>query len=402
MIRGKAIAALAICAASFAYANPFKDIPRKYAGADGVLSDAELDIYIQHRANPRLAAVDTDLDGVAEPDELDAYLKGSSNELDLLRGEAKAYRDAGGVPTVAKKPKRKDPPKPNAAGFIVEDNWLLRDAYYTVGLYDSPDKEIDKLAAARLTYRRDNIGDTDQISATGAVTVFRRWAKSSNPPAQDQESSASDWPFDAAAISAGIEFDRTVTLSGTAKEVDVLSFRTDGQVSFQNFLFEADYFSAGVKYTTDFDGRTGLGSANFTWTPIETDWAIGSKRHNFIGLPLIFTWQPSLFADYQQVFDDGGQAQLAKADNFLFAGPVLSARLELSSDILTGAFLQADGRAMSDLLDIDSGFTFFQVSGNYPLDKEKNFLLSLTYRNGKLPNNRQQVDDIVLGLGVRF
>lgn len=393
-----AIAALAICAASFAHANPFHNIPPKYAGDDGVLSDAELDVYLQHKANPKLAAVDSDLNGVADPDELTNYVKPKGDSdvyLEELRREAEAYKEAGKSPTVAPKPEPKDPPKPNAAGFIVEDNWLLRDAYYIVGLYDNPDKDIKKLKAARLQYRRDNIGDTDQVSATGAVTLFRRWRNVGTP----QKPAG---PLDSLALSAGIEFDRTVTLSGTAKEVDVLSFRLDGQAAYRGItFFEADYFSAGIKYTTDFDGRSGVGSANFTWTPIETNAAIGGKY--FVpGVPLIFTWQPSLFVDFQRVFDDGGQAQLAMADDFLFAGPVLSARLELDVPSLPNAFLQADGRAMSDLLDIDSGFTFYQISGNIPLDEDQKFLLSLTYRNGKLPNNRQQVDDIVLGLGVRF
>lgn len=379
--------------------HPLDKVPAKYdRNANGVLdAGKEEDVYFLHQRNPSLEKFDADFDGTLNATELQAFQLWAQRYLDDDREDAHEYRaDHGGIVTVAM-------PSPNipiaeSETEITSTGFLIRQAYAATSiLAENPTtdpKSLLSVKPATGSYTRDNASDSDQYAFSGSLFGYRRWSYRGEKKGFGGA--------EAAAISAGIEFDRSVSSAPGGSEANALTLRSDFDLAFQNWpIFDTHFVTGSLGVTSDFDLDTALLTAGFQWQPVHNSLAMG-VAHRIGGAPLSFRWQPVLSAQYQHVADAGDQMQIVENEDYLFVGPSVSAQLFFDFEPLNGAFLDIDYIYRSAVSGAADDFDYFEASANFPLDENNHFLLNFRYREGELPTTRQKVDDFLIGIGVRY
>lgn len=366
--------------------------------ANGVLDTGrEEDVYFLHQRNPALAKFDTDFDGTFNATELRAFHLWAQRYLSDDRLDADDYRAShGGIVTVVAPPPKAPPPQDKTV--ISSTGFLVRNAYAATSILgQNPKSGPDSLLSVKPatgSYTRDNARDSDQYSFSGSLFGYRRWSYRGDKKGFGGA--------EAAAISAGIEFDRSVSSAPGGSEANVLTLRSDFDLAFQNWpVFETHFVTGSLGVTSDFDFDAALLTAGFQWQPVQNAFAMGVARH-IGGAPLSFRWQPVLGAQYQYIADAGDQMQLVEKEDYLFVGPSVSAQLFFDFEPLNGAFLDFDYTYRSAVSGPADDFNYLEASANFPLDDNNHFLLNFRYREGELPTTRQKVDDFLIGIGVRY
>ena len=381
----------------------YVNVPVKYDrnGNGNLDRGSELEVYLIHQRNPVLAKFDIDLNGELSGGEVIKMNKAARERLDddLLDVEDYLEIKPDGI-TVVEGPSA-NTPKPSVRTNQVTSGFFIRNAYTTVSvLSEVPRQDTGSLRTstpATLAYTRDNQADSDQLAISGSTFGFRRWSfQKENKPLRNLQ---------AAALSGGVVFDRTISSAEDANEADSLALRINGDAVFNRWpVFNDHYLTLSTMLTSDFDFDSALLTGGIRWQPVHNPWAIGGVAREFeiANSALAFRWQPSIDIEYQRVVDDGGQAQLQEADDFLFVGPLFSAQLFFDFAPFNGAFLNMDYRLMVDALGNAGSFNFIEASANFPLDSTNHYLLNFRFRDGNLPTTRQEVDDSLIGIGVRF
>ena len=400
----------------------YSDVPAKYdlngngrldtdQGEDGTPHPkSELAIYLLHQRSAILQTYDIDLNGEVSGSEI---RKLNETARENIVDDLEDARDFLCKDSVIKiqgclKPREiliaTSTPSPQQENRLtdtrVTNGLFIRNAYSAISiLSEVPKRDANSLRTvtpATLSYIRDNQAGSDQLSISGAVSKFRRWSyRGEKKPLPNLQASS---------ISGGVVFDRTISSAENANETDVLALRFDVDTVFQGLpLFDTQFLTFTSTITSDFDLDTAILTAGLRWQPVQNSLAIGVSNHFKIdNLPFSFRWQPSIEMEYQNIADDGGQEQLQEAGDFLFIGPLLNAQLFFDFKPFNGAFLNVDYRFMEDALDNTESFDYLELSANFPLDAANHYLLNFRFREGNLPTTRQEVDDFLIGIGVRF
>jgi hypothetical protein len=368
---------------------------------DGLLNEGmELNVFLKHHLSPQLKKFDKNLNGMLDGEEVRLLLT-SINDPPLLQShieQSENYMNDNNVVKVAAKPKPKPPVKDKVPKLKSNSGLLLRSAYSPFSLLSERPKQsakgLAKVSPALASYSRDNQSDSNELALSGSLSVFHR-----KPFRQD------DAPLpgmEAIAYSAGIVFDRKISSAPNGTNTNVLAFKFNGDMEFVGWpIFNRQYISTGVELVSDFDFDTAIIAGSIQWQPTHNSFAIGVTQ-SVGNLPLEYRWQPALRIEYQNIADDGGQAQLMGMDDFAFIGPIVEGQLFLDFLPIRGAFLDGKYRLMKDLLGNGNSYDYFEASANFPLDENNHFLFSFRYREGNLPVTRQAVDDILIGIGFRY
>jgi hypothetical protein len=355
----------------------------------------ELDLCTLHATSEVHRKHDKNLNGRIDPKEA-AGIDMGARETDAFittRGDAMdALGDAAGLTPV----KTPGAPAKVEEPVTVESDWLLRKAYQPVTIIGKVD---DKAPGAEASFVYDFANDVSIASASGVVEAYRRWTL--NPSGlPDGAEIIPPFTITNAAIHGGAEFNRKINSADPSKDIDSLILRGGGEIAIQGPGKEFNLARFNIFDATSFAFETHLIGAEAEFEPVYEDLAIG-KFQPLGPLPVYVRWRPILHAEYQSVVDDGGLPALAAAQDYLFAGPVISGELTFGG-ALERLYFDATYWAMWDALGNADPFQYFTVGANWGLDAEGRVALTARYRDGNLPKTRQAVQDVTLGLTFRY
>lgn len=366
--------------------------PKFDKNGNGVIEDGdELRICILHSTYEHLRKFDSNADGTLDQSEqlalndAEEFVTALIDARDIIGGTA-------GIPVTPKTDGTKPPD--DGKRFVAKNGFMLRSAYEAIGVLTAP-KDPKKASGAQIGYVYNADNDEYTANLSGAVELFQSWrikpdstGRATIPPGTLRE----------AAAVVGAEFNRKINSASPAKDINSLTFRAGGEVGIQGWGRE-DYhfFRSSIFDATDFDFYKQVVGAEFEYQPVYDPWGIGQFKP-IMGSPVEYRWRPILHLEYQNVLDAGGSAELAQASDYLFAGPVLTGELSFGLPL----FIDVKYWAMWDLLGNADPFQYLEVGANWDLDKEGHAALTAKYRNGNIPKTRQPVNDVTLGLTVKY
>lgn len=378
-----------------------ENIPKKYdLNGDGLINKGnELSIYLTHQNNAVLAKYDKNIDGVLSQNEVESLNNTFLNDTvrdDIFDAEEILGDRIGFAVASSSSP---SPAQDQNPCHTSNNAILLRSAYFAQSIFGTlPKQDADSLKSvtpATFSFSRDNLTDTDVFTLSGAVSfVGHSVFKNCNTQAIGA--------LKERAYSAGVVFDRSSSSNPEDEELDSLVLNLNADYFFQDLpIFSSHYLTGSAALISDFGFDSAVLSTSINWQPSHPKAAIG-VAHLIGDLPFSIRWQPRLKLDFQSILDSGDKQELLDKKDSLFLSPSISAQLFLESDIFADTFIDLNYQHMEDLLNSEKSFDFFEASLNIPLDISNHFLFQARYREGNLPSSRQDVDDYLLGIGVRF
>lgn len=356
-------------------------------------------------SNQVMSMFDSNADGKLDVAELkslydDARFQSTAEVFDTneIIGAAPGLR-----PTVPPTPEKEE--EENTSRFATKEGIILRNAFQTVGVLNTPTlasgkRDLSKISGADFSFTNNSLTGEHDISASGALMFFRQQTLAPLK-ASDNVDYSSLGGIVGTAIYGGAEFDRKINTANRAAETNSLSLKAGGEVQIRDVQNRIDhYFSGAVFDNTDFDFKAHVLGGQISYQPVSNRLAIGVARK--IGsLPVYFRWHPSLRGEYQYVLDDGDRSNLVQSDSYVFAGPVVSATFWFDN-FLDNFYIDTNYWYMQDVGAGNQTFTYYDVSGNFNLDPDGHVALTAKYRNGRLPTDRQRVEDFRVGLTAKF
>ncbi len=339
------------------------------------------------------AGIDTNRDGKVDRQESEALDRKLDEEISFRLGEymdllggasgmpiADVNRFIGGLPTSA-------PPEASGNGRL-----LVRRDYENIGVMgQSKDPSTVKGAWAAFTKDYENRNDIWQIRGT-AMYLLR--SETGLAPSGDKGG------VTAYSFVPGISFDRVSNSNERYTDVNSLTFRLGSEVEYMGGgFFDAQYWRLNFAYATDFDLESGVVALEAQWEPVDTDIGMGVARSVPGGL-FDFRWRPILHAEGGRVIDRGDKYWLVEDESFFRAGPKL--HLDLWPLFLERVRIGFDWQYLHGFSGYPVHVRLFEGDISYALNDKGNYAVGLSYRKGRLPLTFEKVDDLTLGLSVKY
>jgi hypothetical protein len=351
----------------------------------------EMEVYLRHLASPILKEFDTNINGVldaAEAQAINAQVE-SSDALVLARVDVEDKLGVDpGLKVIAGPLTSKLDPQADTSGI------LIRKSYEPISAFTMPGK-FASAGAANFSFKHDFTSGNDSGIASGIIEAYQHWNVNT-----DYSGDIDALRSTRAALHGGIEFDEKLDQKNPSKKLDIITARAGGEVEFSGGLFDAQYWRAGLADTTDSHLDTHVGAVEFEWEPVMNSIGIGNARR--IGsLPISYRWRPVVHGEYREVLGSGGDSALHGQDNALFLGPIISTELWVEEGLFAGLYVDASYRYFFDINGTDD-LHYFDIGAGYNLDDAGHFVLNARYRNGHTPKGDQRVEDVTIGLGIKF
>lgn len=204
------------------------------------------------------------------------------------------------------------------------------------------------------------------------------------------------------AASASVSFDRTDNEDDPSKVTSQITPRVSLERHLPMSLLDS-YFRVHGAYATDFDGDSGVVSAEFEWEPVTEHLWGGVSRD----VPLLNDWlearfRPVLHAEFGEVLSAGSNPALTKDDGFVRVGPDLRIDVFPKSPSLDGMSLFARYRNYVETTGNLSDVEAFEVGLKHQLDSTGHVLIEINYRHGETPLLSNRTDQLIVALGVKF
>jgi hypothetical protein len=356
---------------------------------------SEITALLKSTVTVPYAAIDTNRDGKVDRQESEALDRKLDEDISFrleeyreLLGDsagmpiADVNRFIGGLPP-------SPAPSPAAAGA---SRLLVRRDYENIGVMgQSKDPSTVKGAWAAYTKDYENRNDIWQLRGS-AMYLLR--SETGFAPSGDNGG------VTAYSFVPGVSFDRVSNSNENYTDVNSLTFRLGSEVEYMGGGFsDAQYFRLNLAYASDFDLESGVLALEAQWEPVDTDIGMGVARSVFGGL-FDLRWRPILHAEGGRVIERGDKYWLVEDESFFRAGPKLHA--DLWPLFLERVRIGFDWQYLHGFSGYPGHVRLFEGDISYALNEKGNYAIGLSYRKGRLPLTFEKVDDLTLGLSVKY
>jgi len=364
------------------------------ANGNGLIEPgSEITALLKSTVTVPYAAIDTNRDGKVDRQESEALDRKLDEEIsfrleeyrELLGGTsgmpiADVNRFIGGIPPSS---------SPEASG---NGRLLVRRDYENIGVMGQS-KDPATVKGALVAYTRDYENRNDIWQIRGSAMYLLRSATGFAP-------SGDNGGVTAYSFVPGVSFDRVSNSNEHYADVNSLTFRLGSEVEYMGGgFFDAQYFRLNFACASDFDLDSGVLALEAQWEPVDTDIGMGVGRSAFGGL-FDFRWRPILHAEGGRVVERGDKYWLVGNESFFRAGAKLHADLwPLFPERVRIGF---DWQYLYGFSGYPGHVRLFESDISYALNEKGNYAIGLSYRKGRLPLTFENVDDLTLGLSVKY
>jgi len=255
-------------------------------------------------------------------------------------------------------------------------------------------ESFEESKPAAFSYARDLRDDEDIWSAHGAAAlIYERTNWPANP---------GRYPLNRLTFSPGIEFDR-VSGGPRDKQTDSLVFKTGGSADFVSndpHRWRGHVFSVAPVYATDFHFRSSQFGGEFNFKPILDLTGFNSHNQDWItNGPIATQFTLTLHAEGGHVFDAGQKSDLHEGDGYGRVGPLAGFQIKLNRQKELRGYVSWDQR---ESFVSDSKSTRLFTGGVSLALINESLLLTVEYRDGRIPLTAEKVRTIAVTLGVKL
>lgn len=351
----------------------------------------EATAYLKHINSELYQKIDKNKDGVIQPEERKRYFGKLDEKVSDRLVEFDQRRGArSGIPvSEANATFSKQSAKPSSlGGFLIrekhEDVTVLKDA-----------KEFKKADGALLSFARDVDAQENTWTAKGVVMRPFRVSTGKIP-------STKDGGLTAYTIVPSIAFDRVNKSKNKDKEVNSLVFRLGSEFEYQGGGFlPSQYFRANLGYATDSDFRSAIPVAELQWEPVHYIWGIGTSR-DLPGGFLEYRLRAIAHAEAGTTLDAGEKSNLKEDDAFVRIGPKLEVEFWPTAKALERLSVNLKWQFLKGLTGEPSASRLFEAGLKFALDEAGHAQLQAQYRNGDVPLTKEETEEFLVGLGIKF
>jgi len=381
--------ACSVCSAAFAAGVADFDLNRNGLIEPG----AEITGLLKSTITSEYKQIDTNRDGKIDATEVEAFdRKLDSDIADLIAEYNDFLADAEGLPIDEVQHFVYGPPAPASKPQRGEGRLLVRRDYENIGVRNDP-KDPKTVQGAVVAYTRDYRNDNDIWQVRGSLMYLLR--KDTGLAPTSSNGGVMSW-----SLIPGFSFDRLSNSNKRYADINSLTFRLGSEVEYMGGGFlEANYWRFHLAYATDFDFESGVMAAEVQWEPLDNDLAMGVARP-IIGDLFEFRWRAMLHAEAGSVLDAGEKFWLVENEGFFRVGPKF--HIDLWPLFADGVHLGLDWQYLQGFSGEPDYIRLFRSELSYALNKSGNYAIGFTYRNGCLPLTFEKVDDLTLGLSVKY
>ena len=346
---------------------------------DQLLDNQELTAWLIHRGGIPFAALDLNKDGQLDQEEIDSGPGQLLREMQQSLGKPPPY--------TADEADRWMEKRSGGPTIKLPINLLVRGAPDVVTISD-PVESFKTASPALFSYSRDFRSDTNTWLAKGTVLMpFRVCCESPTSVVT------------AVSLTPSISFDRLSSEKDKSKEQSALIFRAQTESELTGVL-DGQLFRAFLSYATDFKFDTKIAAAELEWEPIWLRAGIG-VFHRVAHLDFLeYRWRPVVHGEYGYTFANGDSNNLSDDEDFLRLGPRLNLALRPSE--LHQLVLSATCDYLGGLIGRPHDSYHVTAGVSWSLDPAGHFAVTMQYERGETPLVKDDVDNISLGLSVKF
>ncbi|MCY4039768.1 MAG: hypothetical protein OXF72_00745 [Gammaproteobacteria bacterium] len=258
------------------------------ADSDGDLSAEEFKAFYHESESPPIVQFDANADGTLSDDELAALAAELAAMHIAASNSASAFADEGG-----------------SKSFMERLGLLVRESHAEVNL-GSEGAALAESRGANFSMTQDMASDSRVISMKGSILRPLSLGRASR-----------HW------LLPGIEFNRLTNETEPAREIDSLTFRIGSEFSFDSTQFGGVRLRVNPLVTTNFGFDVDLRALE---VQVEPRWGLGGLGAERRFGPMSIHTRLLFQAEYGEVVDAGGRADLREGDAFARAGAKFGTR----------------------------------------------------------------------------
>ncbi|TKT92668.1 hypothetical protein [Dyadobacter frigoris] len=239
-------------------------------------------------------------------------------------------------------------------------------------------KAISKAKPAIFSYARDFSEHTNTWLAKGAIMYpFRRKG--------------------ILVVAPSVTFNRVISkdekkMANSLVPKVGLYFDVDGKGIFSRHLLRLT-----ANYATDFDFKSSQAGAELEWEPVLGNLpGLGVYYRIMEGFE--YRLQTFLHAESGHIFDQGEKENLKSSSTYFRAGGKLGVDFRFFSKIEINAAV----RYLYGFSSVPEHSPYYTASSSYLIGANQNIAIKLDYQKGYVPLTSEKVENVVLGLGIKF
>lgn len=207
----------------------------------------------------------------------------------------------------------------------------------------------------------------------------------------------------------GVSWDKKADDKSPSKEIDRLNFYLGAQVPYlgrDHGLAFDQYFKVFGVWATDSEFNSSVPAIQAMWEPVYFPLAMGAA-HALFDEKIRLRIRPYLYSEYGVPTGAGDSTQLEGSPAFLRFGPALQITLWPfeylgASPSLKRLTLVGEYKYRWGIMGDPGSTDYFEAGIDYPLENFRDVSIVLKYTSGKNDITADKVDQLVLGLGLRF
>lgn len=364
------------------------------ANGNGLIEQgSEITALLKSTITVPYAGLDTNRDGKVDCQESEALDRKLDEEISFrLEEYRELIGDAAGMPIADVR--RFIGGLPASSPPAVSDNGrlLVRRDYENIGVMDQS-KDPATVKGAWVAYTKDYENRNDIWQIRGSAMYLLRSETGLAP--SEEKGGVTAYSF-----VPGVSFDRVSNSNASCMDVNSLTFRLGSELEYMGGgFFDAQYLRLNLAYASDFDLESGVLALEAQWEPVDTGIGMGVGRSLPGGL-FDFRWRPILHAEGGRVIERGDKYWLVGDEGFFRAGPKL--HLDLWPLFLERVRIGFDWQYLHGFSGYPGHVRLFEGDVSYALNEKGNYAIGFAYRKGRLPLTFEQVDELTLGLSVKY
>lgn len=353
-------------------------------------------IFACHKYEAVCQELDTEFQGL-KPAQVTAYMKKKATTFAAIAAEYESGKRKIGTPDPKPKPGQVDPDAPNVKSYF-----LVRRSLEDISTLSKPKDPKDSVGA-QFSYGRDNVSPNTVWSARGVVAV----------PFYITEAEKSDDRYaigKSVVVAPFASFDKLTNSSASLAKTNLnnLTLGLISEAAVTNVGREQPvdhYFRLNSGVNMDFEGHMKSWYARAEWRPVSTAAGLNAPIDALSVTGFNFSPIIKVRAEYIGKVGTIDQPIFAARNDALRVGPLVGIEVQpvlgLWPDWFNSFTLVATYGYFYDTLS-NRNYSLFDSALNYNIDKDGNYALSASYRQGRLEETGSKVDQIMLGLAVKF
>jgi hypothetical protein len=199
-------------------------------------------------------------------------------------------------------------------------------------------------------------------------------------------------------IAPSLTVNRTISADKT-KETDALQWRLGADVETAAGWMALQNFRIFGAFATDFEWKSRVVGVEFQWEPTLDKYGSGSFWR-LIQSVLDFRWRLYPHFEYGNVLNAGEKLNIKSGETFFRLGPKVS--LDLRPAFAQDAVFSIQYAYLDGITGTPRASRMFDPAFSYTIDAKGHIVLQAEYSFGQIPLTEENVENITIGVGVKF